>query len=818
MPNFELSNIEEIASREGIEVDADPTAAITYQLNGSPTPSARSYPLRSEGVPPPDGSPRGYAPYPQPGQPMMPPPGYPMPMPYGAPYPPMHMAPPMQGPPPVYGMHPPPPPPPPFQHPITCPAPPARPPSAQETRARETLPHDLTTTRALVRNFGVSDEIVGDIKLEPTAIEQEDIGVGLGGLESKRDRDIADPRDSDKWLKVAVRRKSTLSPTTPTASGPGASIAETNITVWLPKDREMVATIVDVYFTRLNIHRPVLTRASFQRDLDELYKGGVIASDPGFVCSVYLVLALGTLSELNDRIDTRHSQGQGIPIGPSVYAEVMPAHWPTSEDLFERALAVKPDLRVTISSLQALILLHWYLYTERQGRTLWRLVGSLVRLSIELGLHHDPTVPPEDGQPGFSDEEAQLRIRLWAIVLVHDRGTSILLGRPLAISPSDTNTPHPSRKDPEISEHFMLSAPIAEIQADIINSLYAPIRQTEDSIMRHASRIMKSMTEFRKQMPEEYKYFFSGTEEWSTEQRIKLVQDITEDQGLTLLKIGIARILLLRALFSAKELDIKDRHRALLDAIVTSHNIIIVHNQLIKFPDIAFFVSPIPLHIAAMVILYGHMSKCDKLPLQVALEDVWMALDMLPQFRWKWERKDMNGGHPLIAKLAEEVLKVKLHQVSPTMPPMLFSESDWESEGLLSPKNNGPNPATPPMGPAQYAPSYMTHSPNGSAIKPSPGKGAPIPGTPGGDKKLADLPPGIFYPFYPESSAGHPATSALVSVQQAVSNYGYQPSQDSYVLEEKDRGVPLGAGMAGVPVWPNGHHDPRAMAPYQMPS
>lgn len=126
----------------------------------------------------------------------------------------------------------------------------------------------------------------------------------------------------------------------------------------------MVSAVVDVYFARLNIHRPVLSRASFQRSLDELYKGGPIALDPGFVCSVYLVLALGTLSELNDRINTRHNQGQGIPIGPSVYAEVMPADWPTSEELFERALAVKPDLRVTLSSLQALILLHWYLYTE----------------------------------------------------------------------------------------------------------------------------------------------------------------------------------------------------------------------------------------------------------------------------------------------------------------------------------------------------------------------------------------------------------------------------------------------------------------------
>lgn len=221
---------------------------------------------------------------------------------------------------------------------------------------------------------------------------------------------------------------------------------------------------------------------------------------------------------------------------------------------------------------------------------------------------------------------------------------------------------------------------------------------------------------------------------------------------------------------------------------------------MIKFPDIAFFVSPIPLHIAAMVILYGHMSMCDRLPLQVALEDVWMALDMLPQFRWRWERKDMNGGHPLIAKLAEEVLKVNLHQVSPTTPPMLLSESDWESEGMFSPKPPGPLPTTPTMGPAQYAPTYMTHSPNGAPGKPSPGKGMPaVPGTPV-DKKLAEVPPGLFYPFYPESSPNHPTASALLNVQQTISNYGYQPSQDSYVLEEKDPSMVA----TGMPVWPNG--------------
>lgn len=73
------------------------------------------------------------------------------------------------------------------------------------------------------------------------------------------------------------------------------------------------------------------------------------------------------------------------------------------------------------------------------------------------------------------------------------------------------------------------------------------------------------MVEFRRQLPENYKLFFSGTEDWSMERKSKLVEDITEDQGLTLLKIGITRILLLRALFSSKELGYSQRHRALVD-------------------------------------------------------------------------------------------------------------------------------------------------------------------------------------------------------------------------------------------------------------
>ncbi|CAL1715970.1 unnamed protein product [Somion occarium] len=712
----------------------------------------------------------------------------------------------------------------------------------QSTIIVQLIHYLMTCPIALAKNFGVAASIVSDLKLAPAPIDTEDLAVGHSGLSSRRDRDISEPklpRDSNKWFSVNMRRNSVVSATNPMSNDPTSS-QNSSIAVWLPKDRNMVKKILDVYFTRLNYHRPTLIRTSFEQMLWTLYEGQTVQHDPGYICCVYLVFALATLSELNHIANEKEGSSNG-PLNPKT---VIP-DWPTHEEFFDRALAVKPDLRVSVSSLQALILLQWYLYTERQGRTLWRLVGSMVRLAIELGLHHDPTNPPQlsmgdpavqpPPSPQYSEEECQLRIRLWGIVLLHDRGTSILLGRPLAIAPSDSNTPRPTRgKGTEVSEHFVLSAPIAEIQADIINSLYAPMTQSADSIMRLASRIIKSMVEFRRQLPDSYRWFFSGTDEWPRDRRTKLVQDITEDQGLTLLKIGITRILLLRALFSSSAVPYPHRYRALEDAIVTSHNIIVVHNQLIRFPDISFFVSPIPLHIAAMVILFGHMSKCERLPREVAMEDVWMALNMLPSFRWRWERKDLKGGHPLIGKLAEEVLKVNLHQVAPTSAPMLLSEQDWDTD-VLSPKQPAPS-ATPPMRPGfpypqTPGPTSGLNSPG--KIKKSPGGGGGIPSTSGQDKKLAEIPPGLFYPFYPENQ--NAAASAAVAVAAVVGSggnsqtlneilaatgsptfnrYGY-PTGSEFIMEEKEGSVQSTPSMQ---MWMNSQNgEQRPMHAMPMP-
>lgn len=152
--------------------------------------------------------------------------------------------------------------------------------------------------------------------------------------------------DPVKWRQVKVA----------VDSDPGFEVS-------LPRDRKVVKQVVDAYFERLNPHRPIFLRHDFERTLEELYDGKAQHHDPGFLCSMYLIFGLGTLSELNHRVFERDGARNNSDQIPPV-KELMGPEWPKHEDFFSCALLVKPDLRVTVSSLQALILLHWYLYTE----------------------------------------------------------------------------------------------------------------------------------------------------------------------------------------------------------------------------------------------------------------------------------------------------------------------------------------------------------------------------------------------------------------------------------------------------------------------
>ena len=274
----------------------------------------------------------------------------------GAPYPPppvMHQHPPPpdqqhQQPQPQSG----PPPPPPQPQPIASPvmrsvAPP--------TKGTDPNGHDMSSAQALAKAFGVSEDITSGLKLDGAI---EELPVDPNALPKLQ---VHGPRDKALWISVSIRRNPASGSASNTLSLYGPVSKSPKIDIWLPKDRVFAKHIVEVYFSRLNFHRPVYFRKDFDKILDNLYDASTSAYDPGHLSSVYLIFALGTLSELNE---LAHSQPQTDGhLGSTLAKKLMP-DWPSHDEFFERALAIKPDLRVSITSLQALILLHWYLYIE----------------------------------------------------------------------------------------------------------------------------------------------------------------------------------------------------------------------------------------------------------------------------------------------------------------------------------------------------------------------------------------------------------------------------------------------------------------------
>ncbi|KAL1728187.1 fungal-specific transcription factor domain-containing protein [Schizophyllum commune] len=690
IPNFDLNNLDNIAAAEGIVIpdhNGDP--------NQSPSQSQSQQHPPHPGYPP-HPPPMPYPHYPYPPMPPIPPPGFPTPLhPYQIPFPPQ---PPQQAQP---------------QTPQTPQSASQQPQQPTKDSGPARIPgqdpdgNDMSHPIAIATAFKVDPNIQAK---GTNAKPPNDIGFGHGAfLHTPAGFDpAAPPRDLSKWVAVSVPPEDD--------APPGAQPKQ----LYLPADIRTVRHVMDVYFDRLNVHRPVFERAEFDDRVIQLYAGIEGAetlraprpateepdtrpgdppqveartsqidarNDPGFISAFLYILALGTMSELNNKLT---SGDQPLPVPPT---------WPQYDEFFLRAMATRPDWRMTLSSLQAAVLLHWYLYTDGQGSGLWRFVGSILRYAIELGLHHDPFSQrnPQTNKYTFTIAECRARVRLWGIVLIHDRGTSVIFGRPLGIHPDETNTPMPvPYPDParEIaSSHFYLSHAVADIQKEIILKLYAPKTppRSAPELIGNAKAILDKMETI---LPPSFRDYMGGTENWPVERRRDLVKSISTDIGLTLLKWAIAKIFLLRALVASSTTGYKDKVRALQPAVVTAHNIIVVHHQLINQPDISFFTSPLPLQTAAMVLLYGWMSRrVEAVTREVALEDVTMALEGIPKFRWKWERKDFPRPPPMMVTLAESVLQVKLEDApAPSAPGVLWQEQTY-NENLVV---NSPDAATSP--------------------------------------------------------------------------------------------------------------------------
>jgi hypothetical protein len=108
-------------------------------------------------------------------------------------------------------------------------------------------------------------------------LDKEDIAVGSHGLISGRDNMVAETafqmiltNGCSSPCAATVSRHQTPRVLTPTFS------------TFLPKDRDLAQHIVNIYFERLNFHRPVFLRHEFEVTLAQLYAGESQQHDPGF--------------------------------------------------------------------------------------------------------------------------------------------------------------------------------------------------------------------------------------------------------------------------------------------------------------------------------------------------------------------------------------------------------------------------------------------------------------------------------------------------------------------------------------------------------
>lgn len=118
--------------------------------------------------------------------------------------------------------------------------------------------------------------------------------------------------------------------------------------------------------------------------------------------------------------------------------------------------------------------------------------------------------------------------------------------------------------------------------------------------------------------------------------------------------------------------------------MITAHNVLVIHAQLTAYPEVAFFVSPIPIHVAAMIILFASISKVETLAWGLAKEDVSLALKLVPLFRWRSPTTGEAGSaYPLIQRLAVKVYGTMEVVAGPISPPMLLDEMYWLADSIL---------------------------------------------------------------------------------------------------------------------------------------
>ncbi|CAJ2512151.1 Uu.00g051660.m01.CDS01 [Anthostomella pinea] len=174
--------------------------------------------------------------------------------------------------------------------------------------------------------------------------------------------------------------------------------------------------LLSQYFECVDPVYPMIHRQTFYADYESFWLlRDTEKTDAAFVALLFVMLALGTQFVTTTNPQDRKQTAE-------FYASAG-----------NQALRMSSYLStVSTSSLQAMILLGYFLINDNHASDGWAFAGMLIRQAYAMGLHRDPNIVTPDASPF----EKQQRRKLWQAVLLQDTFLTVLLSLP----PSATHT------------------------------------------------------------------------------------------------------------------------------------------------------------------------------------------------------------------------------------------------------------------------------------------------------------------------------------------------------------------------------------------
>ncbi|GFF66715.1 hypothetical protein IFM47457_08424 [Aspergillus lentulus] len=243
--------------------------------------------------------------------------------------------------------------------------------------------------------------------------------------------------------------------------------------------------LVKIVLRQIGCLYHLLLRKSTLEKLEEIYRTGDFDCKVN-QCKFFALFAFGEAYSIR----TEPLSGSRVP-GTSYFARAL------------SLVQVLPE-RTSITHLETLLLLSLFSYYLNRRHSAYVLIGSAMRLSLQIGLNHNI---PESQL--IDPVERQHRVRIWWTIYIFDRMWGSKMGMPSQILDDDIHVDMPSKISPAQLHDEQFSDPdyqkanieLARIVGETIAKLYSR-RKYSETFLQRVQKLLKALKNWIDTLPD----------------------------------------------------------------------------------------------------------------------------------------------------------------------------------------------------------------------------------------------------------------------------------------------------------------------------